>query len=195
MVTRKIAAEDRLVMSDPVAEQVQPSHPVLDIGTDAAWVTLGWVVRERRCEGRHVSRVPRQSPGTVPASANGRGYVFSDSTCRAPPDGCPPLRARCKLRWHRRAGLRVDRHNFTRLISVATRATFRAGPRSRYRALAGYQASARTTEPRKPLRSDPLGLSSTTLTETLAQTLRSSFATASRAISGLRRISARNCVS
>ena len=97
MVTRKIAAEDRLVMSDPVAEQVQPFHPVLDIGTDAAWVTLGWVVRERRCEGRHVSRVPRQSPGTVPASANGRGYVFwgSDTagTARRVPSAASSMQA------------------------------------------------------------------------------------------------------
>ncbi|WP_420624986.1 hypothetical protein [Candidatus Poriferisodalis sp.] len=79
MITRKIASEDRLVMSDPVAEQVQPFHSVLDIGTDATWVTLGWVVRERRCKGQTESRVPLQSPGTVPASANGRGYVFSGS--------------------------------------------------------------------------------------------------------------------
>ena len=53
MITRKIATEDRLVMGDPVTEQVQPFHSLLDIGTDAARVTLGGMAGERRCEGRH----------------------------------------------------------------------------------------------------------------------------------------------
>ena len=48
MITRKIAAEDRLVMGDPVAEHVQPFHSLLDVGTDAARVALGGMAGERR---------------------------------------------------------------------------------------------------------------------------------------------------
>ena len=55
---------------------MQPFHSVLDISTDAARVTVGQMAAERRYEGRRGNKLPLQSPGTVPASANGRGYVF-----------------------------------------------------------------------------------------------------------------------
>ena len=56
VIARQVPLVDRLVMGDPVAQEVQALHTALHIGSNSAGITRAGVLRKRRNHGRHPQR-------------------------------------------------------------------------------------------------------------------------------------------